>query len=127
MPRPDDFTDEFRLELEAEMDALRQAQREGRSTHPLPIPDCLFDLPHFREAWLAGGWLGRKLTAMGLDDGTVSEICFANGQRVFHAPDPWVPTMATLARYQKDGTHDEPGVGLAMKLIAEDPRFNGEG
>lgn len=118
MPHPVDLTAEVLAQLAAEYEAFRQEQKSGpppdRGTR---IPDCLFDLPHFREAWFAGAWLGARLREAGANDTEIDLICFANGQKCFHSPDPWKPTIATLGRYLAERTFEEPGLDLARRLI----------
>lgn len=72
-------------------------------------------LPLFPEQFLSGEWLGEQLLAMGMSDQQMEAICFANGQKVAFAPDPWEVTRQTLAEV-KAGNAPVPGDSLSAAL-----------
>jgi hypothetical protein len=119
MNRPSDFDEQARRTADAEIADLRERQRRGEIDRDKMLPDFMFDLPHFREAYYCGWWMERKLRAEGVSDERIESICFANGQKCAMSADPWVPTVQTWERWLRERTHDEPGAELAERLLRE--------
>ncbi len=109
MPRPDSLTAADLAAAEAALLHLRVG---------LALPADLFASEHFREANVASVWLGRQLAALGCPAERLERILQANGQAAYHHADVWTPTLRTLALYQQ-GKTEEPGIGLAARLIQE--------
>lgn len=109
MPRPDAVTDEMVAEWDAEMD----------SNPPEGLPEFMLQMPEIREVYYAGEWLSAELSRVGADEETRQKICFASGQKMVFAPDPWQVVEETVSEYSANGSFDEPGPELAGRLIEE--------
>lgn len=118
MPAPADVTPEFLAGCDREMERFRAEQRAGRYPAGQPVPDVLFEVQGFRMTWVCGVWLHKKLLEAGATDEEAGKACFANGQRLFGAADPWAPTVRALSRWLADRAVTEPGPDLAERLIA---------
>jgi hypothetical protein len=82
------------------------------------FPPALARLPHFREQFLAGEWLGEQLLARKFTPEQASDICFAHGQRAAHSSDPWEIAEKTLDDAMR-GQAPAPGPDLSGRLLAE--------
>ncbi len=74
----------------------------------------------FRDRWLAGEWLGDRLSELGATKEQAHDVCFANGQRSAFQTDPWVVAEASLAKFVA-GEPDKPGSELAEEIIKDSP------
>lgn len=69
------------------------------------------------EVFYAGEWLGEELNKLNCPSLDINKICFACGQYQSQLNQDWEPAVMMLKRYEKDGTYEEPGDTLAMKLF----------
>jgi hypothetical protein len=104
MPRPPDFTDIDQAFCDAEMANFKNVRQ--RAPHLLrprdrALPLEMLDSPRGRELWYAGYWLGRKLEALGLPEGTWRTVCRGNGREAWKDDDPWPRTLRTLAEWTR--------------------------
>lgn len=97
MTRPSDFTAEFQRGCDEEIARFRAEQKRGFVSHRGTVPDCLFDIPAFREVWYAGAWLKSHLLALGCCEASIRDICFNHGRRCALDGDPWPVTHQVLA------------------------------
>lgn len=74
--------------------------------------------PTFLEyLYLCGHWLGLKLKEAELDNDSAYKVCFAFGQRAA-VSDNFTETTAESWNRWVDGEVDEPGLELAINLVA---------
>lgn len=109
--RPNDITPEDLEQWEKDCD-----QDTG-------IPTFMKELsPFFRELFYAGAWISKQLKAVGADDQTRHDVCFAFGQRAVTCNQDsyklWALAKETVERFNQ-GDVDQPGSKLADEINSE--------
>lgn len=82
------------------------------------LPKFIKELPGMEHIWCSGCWLGNLLAAHGATSKQVHEIQFAHGQRCLGS-DPYAVAARYLNEYlETEGIPEQPGIGLAIKIMA---------